>query len=506
MKSNKKKIVFLLGVCIIFFSMISFFPLHNYIGDKNNSRDFERKKAPLTSTVYYEPYIHVWNNWSATAVTYPWCSGDGSWSNPYTIENVIINATNAPTFDPFDDIFAPGIIIGPALYDYFVIKNCTVFTSDPNNDVYGIWLLAANNGTLIDNDFSNCLDGIHLTISDNSTISENTVNNNYHSGINITSSKDTTITGNTINDNNFYGINLMMCNNTVISENSLEQNYKDTETVDSGAIHLEYCIDTTISSNLIKDNFGTGITNNICNNTIISDNTLERNKRGIFVQRFGIQIPLDYNYDIKIIGNTIENNQFGLWMDYTDGGEIKDNSIKYSNSTGVYIYQSRDLIILNNSISSNGQESNAHGLSIVLSADSEISMNTVSNNTDDGISLDYCSFLNVSNNIVDLNDEGIRLIDNTVWNNITDNTVRDNNGTGIELEDSNYNRVTGNVLSGNGECIKQEGTSEGNTIENNDCGEDGGGGQQLIPGFNLYLMLGLIGIISVILMMRRFKD
>ena len=137
--------------------------------------------------------------------------------------------------------------------------------------------------------------------------------------------------------------------------------------------------------------------------------------------------------------------------------------------------------------------------------ESEISMNTVSNNTDDGISLDYCSFLNVSNNIVDLNDVGIRLFDNTIWNNITDNTVRNNNGTGIELEDSNYNRVTGNFLRGNGECIKQEGTSEGNTIENNDCG-DGGGGQQLIPGFNLYLTLGLIGIISVILMNRRFKD
>ena len=375
----------------------------------------------------------------------------------------------------------PVLLYGPALYDYFVIKNCTVFTSDPNKDVYGIWLVSANNGTLIDNDFSNCKTGIFIRKSQNSTI-----------------------TANTINDNNFYGINLMMCNDTVISENIIERNYKNFNSFNDSAIFLEFCIDTIISSNLVKDNYGTGITNNKCDNTIISDNNIEDNNGGIFVERFGIT-PSDYNDDIKIIGNTIENNQLGLWMDYTDGGEIKDNTIKFSNSTGVYIYQSKDLIILNNSISSNGQESNAHGLSLSFSANSELSMNTVSNNTDDGISLNYCSFLNVSNNIVDLNDEGISLIYNSIMNNITDNTVRNNNGTGIELVDSNYNRVTGNILSGNGECIKEEGTSEGNTIENNDCG-DGGGRQQIIPGFNLYLILGLIGIISVILMKRRFKD
>lgn len=421
MKSNKKeKIIFFLGICIIFSLGINLYSLFVHIDYDSTSGTFKKIKQPSINAVHYESYIHIRNNWTA-AVLEDWCSGDGSFSNPYTIENVIINATNSP--------INGGILIENNLNDYFKIKNCTIFTSN-GADIYGIFLSQSDNGTLIGNDFSHCLDGIRLTISDNCTISENTANYNYHNGINITECKDTTIIGNMINNNDVYGIYVS---------------------------HLEI-------------------------------------------------LYFDPNYNVTIIGNTIEYNHVGLWMDYTYNGEIKHNSINFNNYTGVHIYQSKNLTILNNSISSNGQESYAIGLSIGFSNYCEISMNSVSNNTDDGIFLDYCGYFIVSNNIVDLNDEGIKLI-TSICNNITDNTVRNNNGTGIELENSNYNRVTGNSLSGNGACIKEEGTSEGNIIENNDCGDgDGGGPQLIIPGFNLYLILGLIGIISVILMKRRCKN
>jgi len=495
MKSNKKKImIFFLGVWIIFSLGINKYSLFVHIDYDSTSGTFVEIKQPSLNAVYDKSYIHIRNNWSA-AVLEDWCSGDGSFSNPYTIENVIINATNSP--------INSGILIEYNLNDYFKIKNCTVFTSD-GSDNYGIFLFQSDNGTLIENDFSNCLDGIRLTISDNCTISENTANNNYF-GINITASKDTTITGNTINDNDAYGIYLLGCNNSIISENSMKQNYKNATSDTFSAIYLGFCNDTIILGNLVKDNYGTGIVNIECNNTIISDNTLERNKGGIFLSSFGIS-PFDPNYDITVIGNTIEYNENGIWMGYTYNGEIKNNFINFNFGYGVQIYESKHLTILNNSISSNSLEGYAIvGLSISFSDYCEISMNSVSNNTAAGIFLDYCVNLTVSNNIVDLNYDGIKLI-KSIWNNISDNTVRNSNLTGIELVDSNYNQVTGNSLSGNGVCIKETGTSEGNIIENNDCGGRGGQPHSTIPGLNLYLILGLIGIISIILMRRRCRN
>ncbi len=286
------------------------------------------------------------------------------------------------------------------------------------------------------------------------------------------------------------------------------QNFKNTSSISDSAIYLEYCINTTISSNLINNNSGTGITNNGCFNTIITDNTLKDNNIGIFVELSEIQFPFNYNNNISIIGNTIENNQFGLRVENVHWGVIKDNSIKFSNSTGASINNALFLIISKNLISSNGQEDKAHGLLSLYLGDSEISNNTVSNNSGDGIVLNACSFLNVSKNIVDLNDDGISLISQTndnVFINITDNIIRNNNDTGIKIENSRVILVTGNFLRGNGDCIKEIGDTRGITIENNDCGEVGES-NFIIPGFNLYLILSLIGIISLILIKRRYKD
>jgi len=468
MKSKIKTLIHIfLGIWIIFSIGIYSYSLYIQIDYDLTSGNFEEKKQPSTSTVYHEPYIHIWDNWSATAAAYPWCTGDGSWTNPYTIENVIINATNSPVCDPLPSSdFSPGILINSSLHDYFVLKNCTVFTSDPYKDVYGIWLFSANNGTLIDNDFSNCSTGIFLYNAQNSTIIGNIANNNYNAGINMIQSIDCSVSGNFLYNNHFDGID------------------------------LEYCERSTIYGNTIENN-GVGIESDKCNNTIISGNTLKGNSRGLMAFSSGIS-P---NYNITVIGNTVEYNNIGLSIYETHNGEIKDNTIQFSNSDGFYLDKVSNIIISNNTIFSNGYGGYAFGLRIEYSEDCEISMNTMSNNSNDGMRMDYCSYIKVSNNIVDDNDQGIILYQSD-YNNITDNTIRGHAGEGIELTDSNYNRVTGNTLrNNNGGCIIEKGTCVGNIIENNDCG-----GQQPIPGFNLYIIVGLIGIISVILMRRRFKN
>jgi len=468
MKSKVKRLIHIfLGIWIIFSIGIYSYSLYFQIDYDIISGNLEEKNQPSTSAVYVEPYIHIWDNWSATVTEYDWCTGDGSWANPYTIENVIIDATDSPVFDPLFDNYAPGIFINSSLNDYFVIKNCIVFASDPYKDIYGIWLFSANNGTLIDNDISNCTTGIFLYDAQNSTIVGNTVDDNYNSGIDVIYGIDCSVTGNTLYNNYFEGI------------------------------MLEYCERSTISGNIIENN-DVGIENNKCNNTIISGNTLKGNNRGLLASSSGILHP---NYNITVIGNTVEYNNIGLSIYLTHNGEIKDNTIQFSNSDGFYLDEVSNIIISNNTIFSNGYGGYAFGLRIEYSEDCEISMNTMSNNSNDGMRMDYCSYIKVSNNIVDDNDQGIILYQSD-YNNITDNTIRGHGGAGIELTDSNYNRVTGNTLRNNrGGCIIERGTCVGNIIENNDCG-----GQQPIPGFNFYIIVGLIGIISVILMRRRFKN
>ena len=63
--------------------------------------------------------IHINNNWSQTAQTYPWCSGSGTLIDPYIIENVIINARNSGSC----------ILIENSVSDYFIIRNCTLLNS-----------------------------------------------------------------------------------------------------------------------------------------------------------------------------------------------------------------------------------------------------------------------------------------------------------------------------------------------------------------------------------------
>lgn len=53
-------------------------------------------------------YIHINNNWSLFG---SWLKGDGSWGNPYRIENMTINATNS--------VSGSGIFIENSLKDYF---------------------------------------------------------------------------------------------------------------------------------------------------------------------------------------------------------------------------------------------------------------------------------------------------------------------------------------------------------------------------------------------------
>ena len=110
-------------------------------------------------------------NWVATAATYDWCSGSGSWSDPFLIENVTIDGQGTDN----------GIEIRNSDV-YFILKNNTFYNG---ND--GIYLYYTNNGRIIENNVSNNINGIDLSVSDNNTLYENIINQNTQIGVYLTS-------------------------------------------------------------------------------------------------------------------------------------------------------------------------------------------------------------------------------------------------------------------------------------------------------------------------------
>ena len=118
-----------------------------FIINVNDNNYFSHKEIVVKSSVQYtESFIHVNGNWSAMT-SYEWCSGDGSWDNPYKIENVTIDASGS--------LVGSGILIENSLNNYFKVQNCTIFNVAPNDNYGGIKMNNVANGTLFNNNCSN---------------------------------------------------------------------------------------------------------------------------------------------------------------------------------------------------------------------------------------------------------------------------------------------------------------------------------------------------------------
>ena len=187
MKSNSKKLLILIVIAMgfVFLSNIKLDFGHS---QKSNIVN------PKASGGYSETFIHIdgsiANNWSWTAGNESWCYGEGTWENPYIIENVTVNCGGTGS----------GILIENSDTDYFIVRNCTVYNSGSGLGSAGINLDNTNNGVLTTNNCSN---------------------NNAGGIILFNDCDNNTISGNTANDNNWFGIYLYDdCNNNTISGNT----------------------------------------------------------------------------------------------------------------------------------------------------------------------------------------------------------------------------------------------------------------------------------------------
>lgn len=84
----------------------------------DEKNDFDKVRMPKSSDYWKDfTFIHIDGNWTVANET-DWCNGDGSYTKPFVIENITIDASSSPT--------GCGILINNSKNYYFTIKNCTI--------------------------------------------------------------------------------------------------------------------------------------------------------------------------------------------------------------------------------------------------------------------------------------------------------------------------------------------------------------------------------------------
>jgi parallel beta-helix repeat protein len=150
---------------------------------------------------------HNWN-W---AVNQTWCSGNGTFSDPFIIQNITIDS----------NFTSDGLTIKNS-QKFFRVINCTI----KNNKLKyfaGIQLLNVTNGYIINNTFINNDQGINIDICSNITIYNNKFEVNSANSVHVVKSNNNTIRQNEISQG-VYGI--IINNNSdynLILENYIER-------------------------------------------------------------------------------------------------------------------------------------------------------------------------------------------------------------------------------------------------------------------------------------------
>ncbi|MFX1378057.1 MAG: nitrous oxide reductase family maturation protein NosD [Promethearchaeota archaeon] len=299
----------------------------------NNVINFDVKKLKIATL---SGKIRIINNSGWVDFRYAGnCTGSGTYSDPYIIEDLIIDGGCS----------GYGISIENSNV-YFKIENCSIYNVEWGADA-GIRLLNVNNSQLIGNDCSYSQLGIVLgDVRDysggcnNNTITGNIVNNN-RGGIYLLDSYNNTLSGNTANNNTWSGIYLIASNYTIVSGNTMKHNKMCGINIGGGYNNL------IVSGNIISDNNMQGLWMDESFNNTISGNIMNNNN-------FSGICLIDSSYNI-ISGNTATyNGECGIVLFHSNYNTILVNTVNY-NRWGIILYNSYNNVVSGNKVIGNDE-------------------------------------------------------------------------------------------------------------------------------------------------------
>ena len=414
----------LLVLILINFSFLTM----DYENDINNDFSNEFNKNLKISKMSGK--IHIDNNWSDTK-TAGICTGQGTFSDPYVIKDLIIDAEELGS-----------CILIENSNDYFKIDNCTVQNSEgysfsqPEKRGAGIKLINAHNGTIYNNNFSlnqNC--GMYLENSNNNTIKENLAHqeggNRLYLGPNCSNNK---IINNTLINNDI----ILSGTNNTLSENKIYGagiylNGNITECV-------SHKIDTSNNANELPiyyyaNEIGLAPNNFTGAGQIILVNTSNSLISNLEIFNSSTGISLYYSHNNKIEKNNLSYHQNAIDLQNSYDNTITRNNLN-NNSRGLLLYVNCN----NNTISKNNIILNSGGIYIQDCHNNSILHNNITSNNGDGIISYYNTFNNFSHNFISYNGgEGIYLAHSSHNNTFMNNTLNSNKEKGIFISKSYEN-------------------------------------------------------------------
>jgi parallel beta-helix repeat protein len=435
----------------------------NQIQNKNELVSKEQKLMNSESWILTNPILiddsDPSKNWSKTANDNDWCSGSGTWNDPYVLKNIWMNISH-----PCIEVRSSKV--------YFGIWNCSLFTKgDP-----AIVLINVNNSNIYNNKisvfFSVC-EGIFLSYSNNNSIDNNFIWDSYV-GIRILNGSRNGITSNLIKDCFHHGIIIQgsnshdcyIFNNTLINnmagvylfgrahklsnnifkgcgivigynrEEVISYNIDTSNTLNNKPIY--YYANKTNLSPLNFINAGQILLAN-CNNSKIAD---------LNFSNTGLSILMVYCSSNEISNISIMNEIYGMALFECEDNKIKNNEIKHCGMGIWTLGNCNNNEFIENSIIN----TTAYGIRLAGDDNNVFSYNLFKDNQMYGLSLSEYSDGNLIykniflNNSDHANDGSVsNYWDNgTVGNYWDDYEGLDLNGDGIG--DSPYN-ISGPVLN-----------------------------------------------------------
>jgi len=492
MKSKGKSVIIVLITLGIVFALLPTINIYYNFGAVNSDEgddviniDYTNLKSSKISGKIFIIGNIGWANAKIAGI----CTGNGTYSEPYVIEDLEINGTGSGS-----------CILIQNSDVYFRIENCTLYNSGVNWGDAGIRLNNVKNGNLNDN---NC-------------------SSNFM-GMEIENSSSYNISGNSANDNANSGIHIKNCSSMTLLENAANNN------VEIG-LYIEICRDINITDNDINSNDWVGMFLDNLNSSIIVKNTVNINGH------VGIILGNSRNNIVK--ENTANNNvDTGITLPNCSYSEVVDNTVKFNGWAGIFLYSdSTHNLLLSNNVSDN-----LDGI-FIRTPNNTISDNNIHSNAGAGIALDTDQAVsnNITRNFIKYNHNGITLDDRSSLNIIEGNHIIDNAGTGLKIliHLSTHNLIFNNTFinnlltnaEDNGNYNNWSNGTLGNYWDDYsgvDANDDGIGDTPYaifgadgshdnfpiwddgpepvapespgIPGYNLFVLLGVLSVVAIII-------
>ncbi len=346
--SSKTKIkicIFLLISFLFLYSTYHFLDLgtKNLPSEFNNNSIINTKKLQISAV---SERIHIDDNWTAAKAA-GICTGSGNYSDPYIIEDLIIDGGGSGSCIWIEDS-----------YSRFRIENCTVFNSGSSTSNAGIKLSNAHWCQLIGNNCSFNTIGMGIYSSD--VEMRGNIASFCSRGIYIYHCRYSygIVSGNTLTNNTVAGIYLDYSDVYEISENAAVNNYN--------GIYLTRSDYNQILRNIVSNNTNHGISMYNSNRNYLFGNDACHNPYGIFAQG-GYFNTIERN-------NASNTTETGILFTYSNSNDILNNNASH-NSYGIELYSSN-----HNLISRNVVNNNIHGISLSSSDYNVVTRNLLAGN------------------------------------------------------------------------------------------------------------------------------